>query len=86
MTDRKSDRQILSELDECDNGVTRSVLKDVCVSRLRESVDREEVLRDALEQALFLIELGNSLRHPDWGGEADPDSTIGKIRSALDHA
>lgn len=37
---RKSDAEILQELDDADNPVTRSTLKNVCVSRLRDSVAR----------------------------------------------
>jgi len=41
MGGRPTDAEVLAKLDAADNPVTRSSLKDVCVSRLRDAVERE---------------------------------------------
>ena len=57
MGGRPTNAEVLAKLDAADNPVTRSSLKDVCVSRLRDAVDREagkdaeiERLRGALQE------------------------------------
>lgn len=50
MTERKTDREILKEYDECDNPVTRSVLKEIATSRLRDAVDYIDELEERLSK------------------------------------
>ena len=68
MTDRKSNQEILAELDQCGNAVTRGVLKDVCVSRLRDATVEIERLR-ARERELVgaLVFIEGRSRQPGEG-------------------
>lgn len=61
MTDRKTDRQIIQEYDECTNPVTRSVLKDVGMNRLRDAVNTIEELEARIEELESKLERSGNL-------------------------
>ena len=53
------------------------------INKLRAEIER---LRDALKDALFVMELYQKRDEPAWDGSASPPSAIGKARAALEQA